>query len=269
MNLIKRFRHAAISIAGPVRETNEDACSVALFHSGEVRALQSAIHWQDCPEQGVLFTVSDGVGGSNAGEVASRMTAEGLPREVNALMPAANAPQAQKEAMLVAVAKVHENVCAASSCDAERENMAATVTALWILQDRAIVVHAGDSRLYQCRGADTRQVTEDHSRVARLVREGRLSLNEARTHPERNIIEQAVGARNLRFHPDVFEIDLRPGDRFLLCTDGVTDGLPNESIAEYFEDHWPDNLDEYCRDFVKAAVRASGRDNLTALLVEI
>lgn len=220
---------------------------------------------------GRLFLVSDGVGGLKAGEIASRLTVETIAREVslNCARGMGTGSESANRVLFRALLKANEIVGEAALASPEQKGMAATLTALWVLPDRTLVGQVGDSRLYRLRGGRLSQITEDQSRVAQLVREGKISPDEAHEHPERNVIDQAVGSDPASFHPIVFSLDLYPDDRFLLCTDGVTDGLDEKAIGAFLGADWTGNLAERVSELVHAALRASGRDNLTAILVEV
>lgn len=263
-------RHAALSVKGPVRKNNEDA--VAVHAPGEDQSLPDAgAKPLSLDEFGRLFLVSDGVGGLKAGEIASRLTVETVAREVSISCARGMGSESESanRALFRAILKANEIVGEAAVTSPDQKGMAATLTALWILPGRALVGQVGDSRLYRMRDGRTTQVTEDQSRVAQLVREGKISPEEAHEHPERNVIDQAIGSDPASFHPIVFSLDVSPGDRFLLCSDGVTDGLDEKAIGGFLSADWTDDLAGHVGQLIDSAIRASGKDNLTALLVEV
>ena len=129
--------------------------------------------------------------------------------------------------------------------------------------------HVGDSRIYYLPGGGgMRQITEDHSYVGWLRRQGKLNEREARTHPRRHVLNQALGAENIAIEPQCGAVQCQAGDRFLLCTDGVTDGLWDDRLAELLAGPAAKGISRAGR-IVELAVEESGRDNATAVVVEI
>ncbi|HZZ57280.1 MAG TPA: protein phosphatase 2C domain-containing protein, partial [Opitutaceae bacterium] len=143
----------------------------------------------------------------------------------------------------------------------------ATLSLAWFTPGAMHFCHVGDSRIYACRGGQLTQLTHDHTHVGWLQRNGRLTEREARSHPRRNALSQALGAGQQFLEPHIGAIDCRPGDRFLLCTDGITDGLWDHRLGAFLAG--PEPATELAPRIVHAAVEASGRDNATAVVVEI
>lgn len=187
---------------------------------GKVRALN-----EDAAYAGSeLFVVCDGMGGHNAGEVASALAVSALTQAL-AMEETPNI-----RALRQAVERANKNVLCAAADDSGRHGMGTTLTALWFAPDQALLAQVGDSRAYLLRGGILRQCTHDHSMVAELVRLGRLTPEEARVHPQRNLITRAVGTGR-RVEIDFFEERRRAGDRWLLCSDGLSGVLSDEEIA--------------------------------------
>jgi protein phosphatase len=155
----------------------------------------------------------------------------------------------------------------AAADDQARSGMGTTITAALVGDDAVQIGHVGDSRAYRVREGKLEQLTEDHSLVAELVRSGKLSPEEADTHPQRSVITRTVGT-----DPDVdvdeFSVDARPGDVFILCSDGLTTMVADEAIREIVERNRA-NLDKAARGLVAAANKGGGEDNITIVLFEI
>lgn len=196
-----------------------------------------------------LLAVADGVGGGPGGEVASHLAVDALaagPGDLRSLVSAASAA-----------------VYDAAQADPSLTGMATTLTAAQFVPGGLTVAHAGDSRLYRLRDGALEQLTADHAVVAQLVRDGLLSAARAETHPMRNVLTRALGRdRDTDF--DTFVVPVRPGDVFLLCTDGLTKMVDSDAIAATIDE--ADTLDDAALRLVRAANAAGGRDNITVVL---
>jgi PPM family protein phosphatase len=206
-----------------------------------------------------LFVVADGMGGAQAGEVASGLAAEtfaaGLPDE--------GSPQERLEArVLEANRRIHE----LSRVDRDRAGMGTTLTAAYVDGDEVALAHVGDSRAYLLREGELTQLTRDHTLVEELVRRGRLTEEEAAEHPQRSIITRALGPEP-DVEVDTFTQPLRDGDVLLLCSDGLTSMVAEANVAEILRN--TNNLGDAGRALVKAANDAGGRDNITVVLVRL
>jgi protein phosphatase len=207
-----------------------------------------------------LFAIADGMGGAQAGEVASALAAEALTdvqangsgeRRVTALIQEANR-------------RVHER----ASTDASTSGMGTTITVAVVEDDGTVTFgHVGDSRAYLLRDGALEQLTDDHSLVAELVRRGELSPAEAEVHPQRSVITRALGT-DPDIDVDAFTFRAQPGDLFLICSDGLSDMLDRDTIESILRAH-RDDLEAASRALVQAANRAGGEDNITAVLFEI
>jgi PPM family protein phosphatase len=199
-----------------------------------------------------LFAVADGMGGAQAGEVASKLAAGAVKEhgaDVESLVQEANR-------------RVHQR----SLEDPNTSGMGTTLTVAAVEDGVVSIGHVGDSRAYLVRDGNLEQLTEDHSLVGELVRSGRLSAEEAEMHPQRSVITRAIGTE-----PDVdvdtFTIPARPGDLFLLCSDGLTDMIPDREILSILDGS--DDLDAAARALVDAANTAGGEDNITVVLFQM
>ncbi|HEV8623308.1 MAG TPA: Stp1/IreP family PP2C-type Ser/Thr phosphatase [Acidimicrobiia bacterium] len=205
------------------------------------------------PEDG-LYAVADGMGGHRAGEVASATA-------IDALKSAYLGGQRLDEAVEAANAAVF----ARAAEDAALRGMGTTLTAIALQDSTALLGHVGDSRAYLMRDGAVAQVTEDHSLVEQLVREGRLTPEEAQNHPQRAIITRALGV-DPDVQVDTYRIDLKPGDRLMICSDGLTNMLSDDTIAQTLRRHA--DPQQAADTLVDMANQAGGDDNITVVLVD-
>jgi serine/threonine protein phosphatase PrpC len=255
-----RMTWAAASDPGVRRPVNEDSYCVR-------------------PDLG-LFVVADGMGGHAAGEVASRLAVEGIEAYVSEMRARRTAPAApaskfdtdagyESAAMVLAGAfrMANRRLADAVSREAKLRGMATTASAL-LLDDTTppVVAHVGDSRVYLLRGRELTRVTEDHSWVEEQVRAGVLDPRAARQHPWRSVVTRAInGGDDPRV--DVIPLALGPGDRVLLCSDGLPVVVNDDRIAVIAAENR--GLAEICRRLIAVANQEGGPDNITILAVEI
>lgn len=207
-----------------------------------------------------LFAVADGMGGAQAGEVAAQAAvetlAQGLPDGSGSV----------EERLAAAAQTANEHIHELSVRDDERAGMGTTLTAVHVGEHELTVVHVGDSRLYRWREGELERLTTDHTLVEELVRQGRLTAEEAEGHPQRSIITRALGPE-AAVHPDAFTVPARDGDVYLLCSDGLSSMVPDPEVAAVLEEA-PD-LAAAARTLVDAANAAGGRDNITVVLLRL
>jgi serine/threonine protein phosphatase PrpC len=206
-----------------------------------------------------LFAIADGMGGAQAGEVASRLATAALKES------AANGGGEQRIADLIQEA--NRRVYDRSSSDPNTSGMGTTITVALVENDHVSFGHVGDSRAYLIRDARMEQLTEDHSLVNELLKTGKLSREEAETHPQRSVITRALGT-DPDVDVDTFSVRAESGDLFLLCSDGLTDMVSEESILDVVERNRAD-IDRALRALVTAANRGGGQDNITVVAFEI
>ncbi len=234
-----RFRYGGTTDTGRVRSNNQDA----FLASDRV------------------FVVADGMGGHQGGEVASRLAVEKLEEHV---------VDATTPDLLEGVRLANRMIVEQAESDLDLRGMGTTVCLLAPVDTeigpRLAVVNVGDSRLYRYAGEELRQVTEDHSLVESLVREGRLTSDEAAVHPQRNILTRALGVSE-DLELDWWELPVRPGDRYVLCSDGLFNELTEDQIAAVLRRlaEPADAADE----LVRLALEAGGRDNVTVVVVDV
>ncbi len=209
-----------------------------------------------------LFAVADGMGGYAAGEVASGETLKAFEAATHILRHggAEDAGKVLEEAFLKANSHVHKMAGSNSSY----AGMGTTLTALYLPGGRdAYAAHVGDSRLYLFRGGRLKQITRDHSYVAGLVAEGKITPSEAFSHPQRNILLQALGVEE-DIEPDIIHFTLETGDKLLLCSDGLSDMLRKEEIVDILRRQ---NTCEAAAALLERALDNGGRDNVTLILI--
>jgi serine/threonine protein phosphatase PrpC len=207
-----------------------------------------------------LFAVADGMGGAQAGEVASRLAAAAFREfhEADDLDP--------EERVAAIIQEANRSIYERARSDAQASGMGTTITAALVTGSSVAIGHVGDSRAYRLRQGRLEQLTEDHSLVADLVRSGRLAPEEADTHPQRSVITRALGT-DLEVDVDTFTVEAEAGDIFLLCSDGLTTMVDDEEIAQTVAK--ADSLGHATKALVKAANRAGGEDNVTVVLFQL
>ena len=209
-----------------------------------------------------VFAVADGMGGAQAGEVASALAA-GTVTET-AADPGATPEQRVVSLIKSANVRVHER----ASSDASVSGMGTTMTVAVLSEDgRVTIGHVGDSRAYRLREDDLEQLTDDHSLVGELVRRGELTPEEAAVHPQRSVITRALGTE-ADVDVDVFSVEAEDGDLFLLCSDGLSTMVPADTIAEILRKNRR-SLDSATHALIKAANDRGGDDNITAILFTV
>lgn len=207
-----------------------------------------------------LFVVADGMGGARAGEVASRTAVEAF---AHGLRDGAGSPgERLAERVREANARIHE----LSQRNADQAGMGTTITAAWVDADEVVIAHVGDSRAYCLRDGELMRLTDDHSLVDELLRQGKLTPQEAEDHPQRSIITRALGPE-----PEV-EVDVRvhrarAGDSYLLCSDGLTTMVAESRLLEILSSQ--PALRDAGESLLAAANQAGGRDNITVVLLRL
>ena len=259
------MRFGNLTDVGRQREHNEDNLLATLFSFGTGRRRSGYS----------LLIVADGMGGAAAGEVASELTVQTVAKETyEALLRShTNAEQAWLNpgtVLRTAVERANTEVFTRAREVPQFMGMGATLIAMLICQGRAFVAAVGDSRCYLLRGNELRQVSHDHSFVGELLRDGRITEEEARNHPRKNIITRAVGSRP-RVQVDLFTEWLQPGDMLLSCSDGLSGMVTDEEMRTALLDGQRSHKDllEMCTQLVGQANAAGGNDNITVSLVAI
>jgi PPM family protein phosphatase len=261
------LRWSGQSHRGHVRPNNEDTFLALEFDSREARYLGKTGD-ASLAKTDFVFAVSDGMGGANSGEFASRITKD----KITHLLPkgfrtAAPGPASGYERILRELFRaIHDDLIQLGESYEECRGMGTTLTLCWLTPGWMYFGHIGDSRLYHLPPAgEMVQLTHDHSHVGWLRRQGRLNERQARSHPMRNALNQSLGANHQFVEPHCGVLPCAPGDRFLLCTDGLIEGLWDRHLEEFTRAQDPVPV---AQRLVAAALERAGRDNITALVVE-
>ena len=230
--------------------------SVGKTDPGRVRRRNEDAFVVDPP----LFAVADGMGGAQAGEVASRLAAAAFReyREADELVP--------EERVAAIIKEANRRIYDRARTDSEVSGMGTTVTAALLGDGRVVIGHVGDSRAYRIRDGRLEQLTEDHSLVADLMRSGRLTPEEAEGHPQRSVITRALGT-DPDVDVDTLVVEAEAGDLFLLCSDGLSTMVSDADVLQTVER--AGTLDEAARDLVRAANSGGGEDNVTVVLFRL
>lgn len=241
------LRAGALTDRGRVRDHNEDAFAVV-------------------PEQS-LYIVADGMGGHQAGETASKAVVTVLPKMIEQRRAAAGKRDAASLSRTVrdAIAELSRLLRQQSAEQTGLAGMGSTVVLACIPDDTAVIAHLGDSRAYLFRRGKLKQLTNDHSLVGILLRQGEITPAEARVHPARSRISRYVGMQG-EAQPEARTLKLLRGDRLLLCSDGLTGMVEDEAIASLLAGaHDPEAA---CAALVNAANKGGGKDNITVLILD-
>lgn len=229
-----------------------------LTDPGKVREINEDNYYAD----GSIFIVADGMGGHQAGEVASTLAIETFLSGFTSKLTDAEIPRAMEKAMREANTAIFREAAKAS----EKEGMGTTCTAAVFQDGQLFLGHVGDSRAYLWMDGNLEQLTEDHSLVAELVRSGRITEEQALRHPQRNIITRALGIDE-NVHVDIFEAEVPDRGWLLLCTDGLNGMISDERISEILSGEG--NPDDLAGRLVEAALESGGSDNVTVVLADI
>ena len=207
-----------------------------------------------------LFVVADGMGGHNAGDYASRFTVDKMVEVISQ-----NRQQEPVAAMKEALTEANSQLLEEAGADPSKSGMGTTVVAATVIGDLLHVANIGDSRLYVIDHEAIRQITRDHSLVEEMVRLGEMDKAAAKVHPDKNIITRAIGVTR-ELAVDFFEVELRPGDMILLCSDGLTNMVEDEEIKEIVLEQ--KNIVEKAEKLINTANENGGKDNITVVLIE-
>ena len=260
---------------GRVRPNNEDSFLGLRFNDQELDLLGKSGE-AGMAAHDFAFAVSDGMGGALAGEYASRIALE----KIKLLLPRTfsrrpDRPAPEPDGVLTKLfAEIHRALLFLGSGYPECAGMETTLTLAWLTPGRLHFGHIGDTRLYHLRRgepASLRQLTEDDTHVGWLYRQGKLNEREARQHPRRNVLQKALGGGNQFVTPQIGTVDCAAGDRFLICSDGLTEAFTRDQLAEVLAEVplGASATDNAAGDLVRTAVARDGRDNTTAVLLDL
>ncbi len=263
---------SALTHSGRFRANNEDSFLGLKFDGREVSHLgktgQASLAGAD-----FVFAVSDGMGGARSGEFASRIAMD----RISQLLPRVyRRSPAGKNGGFAAVLQglfsaIHADMMSLGNSYAECRGMGTTLSLCWFQSDLLHFGHIGDSRIYHLpEKGPLIQITDDHTHVGWLRRKGDINERQARSHPRRNALNQALGAGHQFVEPHLGVLTCHPGDRFLICSDGLTEGLWDRQIEDILRlVPPPGGGPSTAEQLVQEAVQTSGRDNATAIVVEI
>jgi len=279
---MKHSKDAAASVSlkwhgwtdrGKVRPNNEDSFLGLQFDSREIHHL-GRIGEATLTNLDLAFAVSDGMGGARAGEFASRIAVE----KITKLLPrsfkqSARGLEAGLDDVLAELFdQIHRALAYVGSCYEECHGMEATLSLCWFAPGWMYFGHIGDSRIYYlpAKSDQIKQLSHDDTHVGWLYRNGKINEREARTHPRRNVLQKALGGGNQFVDPQVGAVGYEPGDIFLLCTDGLTEGLYDHHLVDLLRPSDSAAADENpAQRLVEASLANSGRDNTTALVIQV
>jgi serine/threonine protein phosphatase PrpC len=251
LRIVPRVKFVARSEIGHARENNEDKFD---FYEPDEEPLLAA--------RGSVYLVCDGMGGHNAGQIASELAAKQFLHAYYHLGGTA------QEAARHAILQAHHYIAEMASKIPSRYGMGTTLTALILKQDEGILAHVGDSRCYRLREGVFEPLSRDHTLVAHLAAQGILTPEQAKYHPQRNVIRQAVGVADPSepLEPDIETFALQAGDLYLLCSDGLTDMVDDAEIEAIVREEPPTRA---AWRLVDRALANGGRDNITVALVRV
>jgi protein phosphatase len=239
------------TLLGNYRENNEDSIDVKQF-----------------PDMTACL-VADGMGGQAAGEVASKRAVEIVPRELKKHLNASMGNEEVKNIVRRSIVQANEEIMAMAALDRELKNMGTTIVAtLWRKGSTILYVTGmGDSRVYLIRKGKIEQLTVDHSIAQALVEAKTITAAEARNHRYKNVLWKYLGSQEVGEGPDVKVLPIQVGDRFLLCTDGLTGVVPDDQLASFMKDKA--DVQECADGLGQLALDQGSRDNISCIVVEV
>ena len=267
------LKWSGCSDVGKGRKNNEDAFLGLQFDAREIFRL-GKFGEASLAKNDFTFAVCDGMGGAKAGEYASQIAVE----KITKLLPRAYQQSARgmeagfSDVLTELFAQIHRALVYLGSSYDECAGMQTTLSLCWFTPGWMYFGHIGDSRIYHLprRKKEIRQLTQDDTHVGWLFRNGQISQYEARTHPRRNVLQKALGGGNQFVDPQIGAVGCERGDIFLLCSDGLTEGLHDQRLAELLRaPEKGGSKEKLAFRLVEEAVKNDGRDNTTALVVKI
>ncbi len=223
---------------------------------------------QDCFEihsaqGGLLALVCDGMGGAAAGSLASKLTAESFSAAALAALESSNGKNAA-QSLLAAADAANRAVYIRSMGDSSCEGMGSTLVALYAAEDGVVVLNVGDSSAHRVHDGALIKLTHDHSYVQELLDSGKITPEQAKHHPRKNIITRVIGGERF-VRSDIFESEAEDGDVFLLCSDGVTNAIDKDTLLSICQSHA--DAESMVHALIDAALAAGARDNVTVVVV--
>ena len=257
---------------GKVRKNNEDSFLGLRFDAREAHRLGKAGE-ASTSEYNFTFAVCDGMGGAKAGEYASQIAVE----KITLLLPRAFQPAAAglhegfEYPLQELYREVHRALAYLGACYDECAGMQTTMSLGWFTTGRMYFGHVGDSRIYHLpRGkTEIKQLTADDTHVGWLLRQGKISEREARTHPRRTVLQKALGGENQFVDPQTGSVACERGDTFLICSDGLTEGLYDHYLVDILQAAAADEKINPAELLVNESLKNDGRDNTTAMIIQV
>lgn len=234
--------------------------------TGRIRENNQDAYYIPSEGQGPLYIIADGMGGHKAGEIASELAIDLISQDFNEYFHEESFTEEEiKEFIEASINKANKEIYNKSLEEESYSGMGTTVTLAYIYNDNLYIGHVGDSRAYAIQKGVIRQITEDHSLVEELIKNGSISKEEAKHHPQRNIITRAVGtSENIEI--DIIVLPIKMVEIFLLCTDGLTSMLDDEEIQEVLTNS--QDMQLACEKLVKLSNNRGGYDNITVLAIK-
>ncbi len=263
------FRWAALSHSGSRKPRNDD--SLVAFASGPGGAdILPDSGFLPLRNRDLVFAVSDGMGGGNAGDVASSTLLEQMSEIIPETFKAAAAgfyPDSLSH-LEDAIRSVHERINAVASGCADRSGMAATLALAWFTPDNLYLTNVGDSRIYLSRGGNLEQLTRDHTAAFGQWKRGEIQEIQYRSHPRRAALYEVVGGGHAAIHPHFAAVSWQPGDRFLVCSDGLIDGLWERHISNALA-ACGDDPAPTAAALLKRAIDNAGTDDTSLIVIAV
>lgn len=232
---------------------------IGISDTGVVRTANQDNYFID--DDGRFFIVADGMGGHAGGEQASKIATEEIKAYLNEHW---DSSEPAEVLLKEAIHRANKGILKDQESHPERGDMGTTLVLVVFKDEKPWVAHIGDSRLYRLRGTQLEQITEDHTWVARALQAGEITKEEAKVHPWRHVLSQCLGRRDIH-KIDIEALDFQRGDRLLLCSDGLTEEVPDELITASIEESL--NSEQAVTKLVEEAKKAGGSDNVTVIIV--
>ena len=262
---------SGLSDVGRFRKNNQDAFLALALNGEGVRRL-GKYGEAELNESDYIFAVSDGMGGANAGEFASQIAVE----KITQLLPQSFSAAADgiavgyQDLLGELFDQIHRELTKLGQAYAELSGMGATLSLCWVRPARVYFAHVGDSRIYHLPATEgIQQLSHDHTHVGWQQRQGELSETQARSHSGRNGLQQVLGGKNQKLSPQFGGVGYETGDAFLICSDGLVEGLWNSGMQRLIRNPSKDAPADVAERLVSEAVQTDGKDNTTALVFEM
>ncbi len=230
---------------------------------GKAREINEDSYYVD--EEVGLFIVADGMGGHQAGEVASEVAVKTISSTIKEAISQNPKGNQVPKVIEKAIAKANEEIYTRSIGNPDLNGMGTTIVLALCQKNKVYIAHVGDSRAYMIQNNTIKQLTQDHSAVANLIKRGEITARQARIHPQRHIITRALGTSE-DVEIDISSYPWQKGEYFILCSDGLTDMLEDEEIKDVVSSHEGSSYDK-CRELINLANERGGQDNVTVILV--